>query len=50
VAEHWSAVYRLLYSLTGDPHATDDLTQETFLRALQRYTGLRPDSRLGRGC
>jgi RNA polymerase sigma-70 factor (ECF subfamily) len=46
VAEHWSAVYRLLYSLTGDPHATDDLTQETFLRALQRYAGLRPDSRL----
>ena len=46
VAEHWPAVYRLLYSLTGDPHATDDLTQETFLRALQRFAGLRPDSRL----
>jgi RNA polymerase sigma-70 factor (ECF subfamily) len=46
VAEHWSAVYRLLYSLTGDPHATDDLTQETFLRALQRYASLRPDSRI----
>jgi RNA polymerase sigma factor (sigma-70 family) len=46
VAEHWSAVYRLLYSLTGDPHATDDLTQETFLRALQRFAVLRPDSRL----
>ena len=46
VAEHWTAVYRLLYSLTGDPHATDDLAQETFLRALQRYADLRPDSRL----
>jgi RNA polymerase sigma-70 factor (ECF subfamily) len=46
VADHWSAVYRLLYSLTGDPHATDDLTQETFLRALQRFAGLPPDIRL----
>jgi RNA polymerase sigma-70 factor, ECF subfamily len=46
VAEHWSAVYRLLYSLTGDPHETDDLIQETFLRALQRYSSLRPDSRI----
>jgi RNA polymerase sigma-70 factor (ECF subfamily) len=46
VAEHWSAVYRLLYSLTGDSHATDDLAQETFLRALQRYASIRPDSRL----
>jgi RNA polymerase sigma-70 factor (ECF subfamily) len=46
VAEHWSAVYRLLWSLTGDPHATDDLAQETFLRALQRFAGLKPDSRL----
>jgi RNA polymerase sigma-70 factor (ECF subfamily) len=41
VAEYWPAVYRLLDSLTGDRHATEDLTQETFLRALERYGGLR---------
>jgi len=44
VADHWTAVYRLLHSLAGDPHAADDLTQETFLRALQRYGDLRPES------
>src|SRR5258708_34777859 len=34
--EHWTPVYRLLLSLTGNTHEAEDLTQETFLRALQR--------------
>ncbi|MBL8797921.1 MAG: sigma-70 family RNA polymerase sigma factor [Planctomycetia bacterium] len=36
VNEHWTGVYRLLHRLTGNSHDTDDLTQETFLRALNR--------------
>ncbi len=36
VNTHWSAVYRLLYTMTGNRHDTEDLTQETFLRALDR--------------
>jgi RNA polymerase sigma-70 factor (ECF subfamily) len=36
VNAHWSAVYRLLYTMTGNRHDTEDLTQETFLRALDR--------------
>lgn len=35
VAEHWPAVYRLMYRLTANPHDAEDLTQETFLRGLQ---------------
>jgi RNA polymerase sigma-70 factor (ECF subfamily) len=37
VEAHWTAVYRLLYSLAGDSHDAEDLTQETFLRALDRW-------------
>jgi RNA polymerase sigma-70 factor (ECF subfamily) len=36
VTAHWPAVYRLLYCMTGNRHDTEDLTQETFLRALDR--------------
>ncbi len=46
VNEHWTAVYRLLRSLTGDTHRTEDLTQETFLRALSRFDSFRPGTRL----
>ena len=41
---YWSTVYRLLYRLTGDTHDTEDLTQETFLRAMKRLVSLRPES------
>lgn len=34
VEEHWDSVYRLLARLTGHQHDADELTQETFLRAL----------------
>lgn len=37
VEAHWTAVYRLLYSMTGNPHDSEDLAQETFLRALRRW-------------
>ncbi len=36
VREHWDSVYRLLQSLSGNVHDTEDLTQETFLRAWNR--------------
>jgi RNA polymerase sigma factor (sigma-70 family) len=46
VAEHWDAVYRLLYYLTGSTHDTEDLTQETFLRALDRLASFRPGTNM----
>jgi RNA polymerase sigma-70 factor (ECF subfamily) len=46
VNEHWTAVYRLLYSMTGNTHDTEDLTQETFLRALKRFDTFRPGTRM----
>jgi RNA polymerase sigma-70 factor (ECF subfamily) len=46
VNEHWTAVYRLLYTLTGDVHDTEDLTQETFLRALNRLGSFQSGTRM----
>jgi RNA polymerase sigma-70 factor (ECF subfamily) len=46
VRQHWDAVYRLLLSLTGCAHESEDLTQETFLRALQHIDSYRPGSNL----
>jgi RNA polymerase sigma-70 factor (ECF subfamily) len=46
VQEHWPAVYRLLYSMTGKTHDTEDLTQETFLRALKRLDTFQPGTRM----
>ena len=37
VEAHWGTVYRLLARLTGNRHDADELTQETFLRALARW-------------
>src|SRR5437763_1667948 len=45
-AEHWTAVFRLLLSLGGSSHDAEDLTQETFLRALQRWDSFQPGSNL----
>ncbi len=33
VDQHWSAVCRYLHTLTGNAHDTEDLAQETFLKA-----------------
>jgi RNA polymerase sigma-70 factor (ECF subfamily) len=46
VEEHWTAVYRTLYTLCGNTHDTEDLTQETFLRALDRLASFRPGTRM----
>src|SRR5262245_6810861 len=46
VADHWDAVYRLLQSLTADGHDTDDLAQETFLRAWGRIDSFRPGTNM----
>jgi RNA polymerase sigma-70 factor, ECF subfamily len=46
VEAHWPAVYRLLYSLTGNSHDTEDLTQETFFRALKRFDTFKQGTNL----
>jgi RNA polymerase sigma factor (sigma-70 family) len=46
VHEHWPAVYKMLHCLTGNTHETEDLTQETFLRALRRRDTFRPGTNL----
>jgi RNA polymerase sigma-70 factor (ECF subfamily) len=46
VAEHWGPVHRLLHTLTGDTHDTEDLTQETFLRALNRLSTFRQGTKM----
>lgn len=46
VETHWTAVYRLLYSLTGNPHDTEDLAQETFLRAMRRFDTFKTGTNL----
>jgi RNA polymerase sigma-70 factor (ECF subfamily) len=46
VNEHWNGVFRLLRSLGGDVHAAEDLTQETFLRALDRIDGFAPGTNM----
>ena len=37
VEAHWAATYKLLHYLTRSPHDAEDLTQETFLRALRHW-------------
>lgn len=46
VEAHWTAVYRLLFSLTGNPHDSEDLAQETFLRALRRWDTFKKGTNL----
>jgi RNA polymerase sigma-70 factor (ECF subfamily) len=46
VEAHWTAVYRLLYSMTGNAHDTEDLAQETFLRALKRFETFKKGTNL----
>jgi RNA polymerase sigma-70 factor (ECF subfamily) len=44
VERYWDRLYRWLYHLTRDRHAAEDLTQETFLRALGAIKSFRPGS------
>jgi len=44
LVEYRSRVYRHLLAMTRDPAQADDLTQETFLRAVSRIDQLRDES------
>jgi RNA polymerase sigma-70 factor (ECF subfamily) len=46
VEQHWTAVYRLLYCMTGSPHDAEDLSQETFLRALKRLNTFQAGTKM----
>jgi RNA polymerase sigma-70 factor, ECF subfamily len=46
VERHWTAVYRMLYAMTRNVHDCEDLTQETFLRALRRWETFKPGTSL----
>jgi RNA polymerase sigma-70 factor, ECF subfamily len=37
VEAHWTSTYKMLYYLTGRSHDAEDLTQDTFLRALRHW-------------
>ncbi len=45
VRDHWVVVFRLLAHLTGNDHDAEELTQETFLRAWQRWTKVQPGTK-----
>lgn len=46
VREHWNAVFQLARSLSGNLHEAEDLTQETFVRALDKLAGFAPGTNL----
>ncbi|WP_161967117.1 RNA polymerase sigma factor [Fimbriiglobus ruber] len=37
VREHWVTVFRCVYHMTGNTHDAEELTQETFLRAMNSW-------------
>lgn len=39
---HLTAVYRAAFALSGQPHQAEDLAQETFLKAFQRFETFQP--------
>jgi RNA polymerase sigma factor (sigma-70 family) len=46
VQHHWTAVYKVAYTLSGNVHDSEDLTQETFLRALDKLETFQPDTNM----
>jgi RNA polymerase sigma-70 factor (ECF subfamily) len=46
VERHWNAVHRLMYRLSGSDPDADDLTQETFLRALGGLDSFQPGTNM----
>lgn len=41
--ENFSGVYRYVYKLSGDEHIAEDITSETFFRALKSIDGFRSE-------
>lgn len=46
VKEHWPEVYRLCYRLSGNAHDAEEITQESFLRALEKWHRFEPGTNL----
>lgn len=44
--DNFIKVYRYILSISGDPHLAEDITQETFFKAMQRLNGFRGDCSL----
>ena len=44
IERYWDRLYRWLYRLARDRHTAEDLTQETFLKALAAVNSFRPGS------
>ncbi len=47
VDAYWPRVFRWLLGMTRDPHAAEDLTQETFLKAWRAVRTFRPGAEVG---
>lgn len=46
VEAQWTAVYRLSYRLCGNAHDAEELAQETFLKALEKWHQFQPGTNL----
>ncbi|MBR0128060.1 MAG: RNA polymerase sigma factor [Firmicutes bacterium] len=44
--DNFIKVYRYTLSMSGDPHLAEDITQETFFKAMQKLDGFRGDCSL----
>ena len=44
--EHFSGVYKYVYRLCGDPSAAEEITQETFYKAMEHIDEFRGETRL----
>lgn len=45
IADHYQSVYRFAYRLCGSEHLAADLTQDTFIRALEKIEQIRDPAR-----
>ena len=44
--DNFIKVYRYILSISGDPHLAEDITQETFFKAMQKLNSFRGDCSL----